>query len=96
MLAKGDNHQQERRSLAVRSIGVAGLVLLLFALGGSITLALLHISLPAFRVAGGLLLFLQVLTLTFSSPCLFSISEEERQDAERTGDIAVFPLTFLH
>ncbi len=88
------NHREERRGLAVRSTGVAGLVLLLFALGGNVTLSLLHISLPAFRVAGGLLLFLQALTLTFSSPGLSSISEGERQDAERPGDIAVFPLAF--
>jgi multiple antibiotic resistance protein len=69
-------------------------VLLLFAIGGGLVLSLLHISLPAFRVAGGLLLFLQAMTLTFSSPGLSSISEGERRDAERPGDIAVFPLAF--
>jgi multiple antibiotic resistance protein len=56
--------------------------------------SLLHISLPAFRVAGGALLFLQALTLTFSSPGLSSISEGERREAEQPGDIAVFPLAF--
>jgi hypothetical protein len=44
--------------------------------------------------AGGLLLFLQALTLTFASPGLSSISEGERQDAQEPGDIAVFPLAF--
>jgi multiple antibiotic resistance protein len=34
------------------------------------------------------------LTLTFSSPGLSSISEGERRDAQRPGDIAVFPLAF--
>lgn len=87
-------HRSERRSLAIRSTGIAGLVLLLFAIAGNLTLALLHISLPAFRVAGGLLLFLQALSLTFSGPGLSSISEGERRDAERPGDIAVFPLAF--
>ena len=87
-------HRGERRSLAIRSTMIAGLVLLLFALAGNLTLALLHISLPAFRVAGGLLLFLQALSLTFSGPGLSSISEGERKDAERPGDIAVFPLAF--
>lgn len=87
-------HHGERTSLAVRSTVIAGVVLLLFATGGGLVLALLHISLPAFRVAGGLLLFLQALTLTFSSPGLSSISERERRDAERPGDIAVFPLAF--
>ncbi|HEY0820522.1 MAG TPA: MarC family protein, partial [Rhizobacter sp.] len=34
------------------------------------------------------------LSLTFSGPGLSSISEGERKDAERPGDIAVFPLAF--
>jgi multiple antibiotic resistance protein len=87
-------HHGERAKLAIRSTAIAGLVLLLFALGGNSTLGLLHISMPAFRVAGGILLFLQALSLTFSGPGLSSISEGERHDAERPGDIAVFPLAF--
>jgi multiple antibiotic resistance protein len=87
-------HRPERRSLALRSIIIAGGMLLLFALGGGPLLGLLHVSLAAFRVAGGLLLFLQALTLTFSSPGLSSISEGEHAQAERPGDIAVFPLAF--
>jgi MarC family membrane protein len=92
-LTSGD-HYKERRSLAFRSVSIAGLMLLLFALAGTSVLSLLHVSLPAFRVAGGVLLFLQALTLTFSSPGLSSINEGERRDAEKPGDIAVFPLAF--
>jgi multiple antibiotic resistance protein len=87
-------HRPERRKLAVRSIAIAGLVLLLFAVAGQVLLGLLHISLPAFRVAGGVLLLLQALTLTFSSPGLSSISEGEKSEAREPGDIAVFPLAF--
>lgn len=87
-------HRGKRLNLARRSTLIAGVVLLLFALGGNLALGLLHISLPAFRVAGGLLLFLQALSLTFSGPGLSSISEGERRAAERPGDIAVFPLAF--
>lgn len=87
-------HRRDRISLAARSVLIAVSVLLLFALAGGIVLSLLHISLPAFRVAGGVLLFLQALTLTFSSPGLSSISEGERREAEQPGDIAVFPLAF--
>jgi multiple antibiotic resistance protein len=87
-------HRLDRARLAVRATLIAGLVLLLFALGGNLVLRLLHITLPAFRVAGGLLLFLQALSLTFSGPGLSSISESERRDAQRPGDIAVFPLAF--
>lgn len=87
-------HRTERRSLAVRSVTIAGFVLMLFAIGGAVALSLLHISLPAFRVAGGLLLFLQALTLTFSSPGLSSLNDLERHEAQQPGDIAVFPLAF--
>jgi multiple antibiotic resistance protein len=87
-------HHQERRSLALRSVAIAGLMLVLFALAGNFVLSLLHVSLPAFRIAGGILLFLQALALTFSSPGLSSINEGERRDAEKPGDIAVFPLAF--
>lgn len=87
-------HRGQRRALALRSVIIAGFVLLLFAVGGSTVLSLLHISLPAFRVAGGVLLFLQALTLTFSSPGLSSLNERERHDAQQPGDIAVFPLAF--
>jgi len=87
-------HRPDRRSLAVRATLIAGVVLLAFALAGSAVLELLHVSLPAFRVAGGILLLLQSIHLTFSSPGLSSLSESERQEAREPGDIAVFPLAF--
>ncbi|MBC9033802.1 MarC family protein [Sphingomonas sp. JC676] len=89
-----DVHRPDRFRLAARSIAIAGMVLLLFAVAGQILLSLLHISMPAFRVAGGILLLLHALTLVFSSPGLSSISEPEKRDARRPGDIAVFPLAF--
>lgn len=84
----------ERRCLAWRGSVIAGAMLLLFAICGGAVLDLLHVSLPAFRVAGGVLLFLQALSLTFSSPGLSSISPGETDDAQRSADIAVFPLAF--
>lgn len=90
----GGIHRENRRSLAVKSVAIAGVVLLLFALAGNLFLLLLHVSLPAFQVAGGILLFLQALSLTFSKSGLSSISEGEQREAEGQGDIAVFPLAF--
>ena len=87
-------HRPDRKSLASRSVTIAGVVLLLFALGGGAVLSLLRVSLPAFRVAGGVLLFLQALTLTFSNPGLSSINASETRDAQGAGDIAIFPLAF--
>ena len=80
--------------MAARSVTIAGVVLLLCALGGGAVLSLLRVSLPAFRVAGGVLLFLQALTLTFSNPGLSSINASETRDAQGAGDIAIFPLAF--
>jgi multiple antibiotic resistance protein len=87
-------HRAHRTSLAIRAILVAFGLLLIFALAGNIFLVLLHVSLPAFQIAGGILLFLQALTLTFSKAGLSSINEGEHREAERPGDIAVFPLAF--
>ena len=87
-------HRPERRSFAARSVTIAGIVLLLFAVGGGAVLSLMHVSLPAFRVAGGVLLFLQALTLTFSNPGLSSINASETRDAQHAADIAIFPLAF--
>ncbi len=87
-------HHANRKSLAARAVLVAGILLLIFALGGNFLLPLLHVSIPAFQVAGGILLFLQALSLTFAKSGLSSISEGEQREAEKPGDIAVFPLAF--
>jgi multiple antibiotic resistance protein len=92
-LTKGSHHTN-RKSLAARAVTVAGVMLLVFAVGGNFLLPVLHVSMPAFQVAGGILLFLQALTLTFAKSGLSSISEGEHREAERPGDIAIFPLAF--
>jgi multiple antibiotic resistance protein len=92
-LTKGVHHSN-RRGLAARAVMAAGAVLMIFAVADNLLLMLLGVSLPAFQVAGGILLFLQALTLSFSKSGLSSISEGEHREAERPGDIAVFPLAF--
>ncbi len=69
-------------------------MLLLFALGGRTVLSMLHVTLPAFRVAGGILAFLQALTRTFASPGLSSISDGERREAQRPGGGLLWSLRF--
>lgn len=83
----------ERRALAMRSVLIAALVLFLFALLGEQLLHALGISLDAFRIAGGITLFLVALEM------IFGRNTQRREDELRdTGtsavqqDISVFPM----
>ena len=55
-----------KRRMAAKAVVVAGGILLLFALGGAAFLQLMGISLEAFRIFGGLLLFLLALEMVFA------------------------------
>lgn len=83
----------ERAAIVRRAVLVAGGVLLLFAVAGEAVLAWLGIGMPAFRVAGGLFLFLLALEMVFErrGPRR-SGSAEELADDRPGGDLAVFPL----
>jgi multiple antibiotic resistance protein len=82
-----------RRRLAVKATLVSGGVLVLFAFAGNRLMELIGVGLPAFRVAGGILLLLLSIDLLFAHPSgLSSITPGEEREAERQSDIAVFPL----
>ncbi len=88
-------HSSERSQLPGRSIVIAGVLMLAFALLGNPILASMHVSLPAFRFAAGVMLFLQSVSLVFGGRAgLSSISAAEQREALAPGDIAVFPLAF--
>ena len=78
---------RHRRSVAIRACLVAFAVLTAFALFGEAVLGFVGISMPAFRVAGGALLFLTALDMLFERRA----PRREGQAAERT-DPSVFPL----
>ena len=56
-----------KRNMAIKSVAIATVVLFGFAYGGEWLLNALHVSLDAFRAAGGVLLFLLVLLSTLGS-----------------------------
>ncbi|MWB77260.1 NAAT family transporter [Pseudooceanicola sp. 216_PA32_1] len=77
----------QRRSIALRACGIAMLILMLFALFGEAVLNFVGISMPAFRIAGGILLFLTALDM------LFERRTRRREDqADDRPDPSVFPL----
>jgi multiple antibiotic resistance protein len=87
--------QRLRRLYAIRGVLIATALILAFALGGEALLAAMGISLPAFRIAGGILLFLLATEMVFARQSGIrgpTVSEEE--EAEHRADISVFPLAF--
>ena len=65
MALTSDADPRSRRKVAVKAVVVASGILALFAVAGESVLSYLGISLPAFRIAGGLLLFLIAVEMLF-------------------------------
>jgi multiple antibiotic resistance protein len=82
-----------RRRMAIRSSLVAWAILLFFALLGEPLLRTLGISLSAFRLAGGIMLFMIALEMVFEKR---TERREERAEEIRgtpeAEDISVFPM----
>lgn len=79
------------RAIATRAVIVAAIVLCCFAAFGQFLLGHMGVSLPAFRVAGGIILF------RFALSMIFSQGEQGRKHegddtSTRGADIAIFPL----
>jgi multiple antibiotic resistance protein len=82
-----------RRQMAIRSVLVAWSILIFFALLGRPLLAQLGISLSAFRLAGGIMLFMIALDMVFERRT--ERREERAREIEGTPeaeDISVFPM----
>jgi multiple antibiotic resistance protein len=81
------------RSIAFRATYTSAAVLVFFALGGQIFLEALGITLTAFQIAGGIILFLFALTMVFGEPMTKQGEDEVREASEEhTRSIAVYPL----
>ncbi len=92
-LTQGANVAYKRR-MAAKAVVVAAGILLLFALGGAAFLELMGISLEAFRIFGGLLLFLLAIEMVFARESGTRTSTDEQAESRRRADISVFPLAF--
>lgn len=82
----------ERRAVAWRSCVIAACVLTGAALFGDWLLGVLGISLPAFRIAGGLLLFSIASEMVFGVRVQRQSKEVEQVMDEHVRNIAAFPL----
>lgn len=85
--------QAQRRSMAIRAVGIAAAILLLFALWGKQLLGVLGIALDSFRIAGGIMLFIIAMDMVFEKRT--QRREDRAQKIAETPeveDVSVFPM----
>ena len=78
----------ERRRVAVRAVATGFALLALFGIAGEALLSTIGIGMPAFRISGGLLLFLMAVDMLFEK-------RTERRDKQKVAglpDPSIFPL----
>ncbi len=87
--------ERYRRKMALKSTFLAAIILLVFAFTGNWFLGVMGISLDAFKIAGGLLLFMISLDMVFARPSgVRTTTVREQEEARYKEDISVFPLAF--
>jgi multiple antibiotic resistance protein len=79
---------EHRRAVGLRACVIAAVLLTLFGLLGQKLLDFVGISMPAFRIAGGILLFLTALDMLFER----RTQRREGQTPDAAHDPSVFPL----
>jgi multiple antibiotic resistance protein len=84
--------RRARRDVAVRASLIAGAILIGTALLGDLLLRALGISLPAFRIAGGLLLFAIAFEMVLGVRMRREGQAAEEAVEEHVRNIAAFPL----
>jgi multiple antibiotic resistance protein len=83
----------QRRKMAARAVGIAAGILLFFGLLGEDLLDSLGISLAAFRIAGGIMLFMIALEMVFEKRTQRREARAQEVDANpEHDDVTVFPM----
>lgn len=81
-----------RRAMAVRSVLIAAAILLFFGLFGEDLLRALGISLSAFRIAGGIMLFLIAIDMVFEKRTERRENRAQEVSESDIEDVSVFPM----
>jgi multiple antibiotic resistance protein len=81
-----------RRAIAIRACVTSALLLIVFAAFGEAVLGFIGISMPAFRIAGGLLLFLTALDMLFERRGQRRKGQADAAEEDEGDDPSIFPL----
>ena len=88
----GDRPAEERTRIASRAALTCLVVLLAFGAAGSLIMSFFSISLPAFKIAGGILLFGVGLEMLRAKASATRSTAEEESEAQTKDDVAIIPL----
>lgn len=83
---------ERRNQIVDQAVIVAAAVMLFMGVVGRLLLDYLGITLPAFLIAGGILLFLIAIDMLFARPTRAKSTEAEEKEAAAAENPAVFPL----
>ncbi len=82
-----------RRSMAIKGVLIATIILFLFAFFGAGVLAYMGITLAALKTSGGILLLLVGINMVLAQATgISSTTADEAEEASHKQDISVFPL----
>ena len=82
----------ERNATVKRSVAVACLLAIVFAVSGELVLGFFGITVDCLRVAGGILLFAVALDMMHARVSRESVTAEEIRDATQREDVSIFPI----
>ena len=83
----------QKRQVALKSTLIGAILLFIFAFLGDHLLDVLGISVPSFRIAGGILLLLAAIDMVVARHSgITSTTKTEEEEATHRQDISVFPL----
>ena len=90
----GEASAAERRAMAIRAVGIAAAILLVFALWGKQLLGVLGIELDSFRIAGGIMLFMIAMDMVFEKRTQRREDRAQKLTDEEphVEDVSVFPM----
>lgn len=86
------NDTRERKQIVGKASLVSGLILVFFLLTGNFLLDIFHVTIGAFRIAGGILVFVIAFRMLFAVRPGQKTSPQEEQEAIAKEDVSVFPL----
>ncbi len=79
---------KEKKKVALRASVIATLILVFFIVVGQLIMEAMHISLDAYQISGGVILFLFALTMIFGE----GKPEEEKHMIKDYKHVTIFPI----